>query len=125
MVPDALSRSPAGVICVSASKAHTLPTTLQEVERALEMDPTCEELNELETRTSPSQISYHLQQGVLYRKAPSQYTGHSHQLVVPAELVPEFLAYFHNSPFGGHLERMKTLLRILEVAWWPSIRKDV
>ncbi len=73
--------------------------------------------------SQPYQLSS--EAGVLYRKAPSQYTGHSHQLAVPAELVPEFLAYFHNGLFGGHLGRMKTLLRILVVAWWPSIWKDV
>ena len=109
------------------AKTHwaELPTTLQEIEEAQQADPVCEELRREDPRASPGRIHYQDQQGVLYRGVPSKYTGFNYQLVVPVKMVEEFLAYFHNSPFGGHLGRMKTLLRILEVAWWPSIRRDV
>ncbi|KAK7895604.1 hypothetical protein WMY93_020929 [Mugilogobius chulae] len=74
---------------------------------------------------SPGRIHYQLQQDVWYRGVPSKHGGYNYQLVVPAALVPQFLAYYHNSPFGGHLGRIKTLLKILQVAWWPTVRKDV
>lgn len=127
VVPDALSRSPARVVCVAEAKMHwaELPATLQEIEEAQLSDPTCEELRQVQPRKSPGRVNYQLLQGVLYRAVPSKYTGFNYQLVVPDKMVPEFLSYFHSSPFAGHLGRMKTLLKILEVAWWPAVRKDV
>lgn len=127
VVPDALSRSPEGAICMSAAQAAwtMLPSSLQDVMAAQQADPVCEELRRTQVRNPSGRHSYEVQQGVLYRKVPSKFDGYNFQLVVSEQLVLEFLAYFHDSPFGGHLGRMKTLLRVLEVAWWPSIRKDV
>lgn len=131
VVPDALSRAPppsqVGNVCVAVAKSHwsDLPSSLKDIEEAQQTDPLCQELSLTVCQPTPGRIHYQLQQGVLYRGVPSKYGGFNYQLVVPAVLSPEFLAYFHDSPFGGHLGRIKTLLKILEVAWWPTVRKDV
>lgn len=46
------------------------------------------------------------------------------QVVVPAPLRQQFLQYAHDNPLSGHLGRMKTLRRLLNVVYWPTIRKD-
>ena len=131
VVPDALSRAPLppqeGSVCVAVARARwsDLPSSLQDVEEAQQADALCQELCQTVGQPTPGRIHHQLQQGVLYRGVPSKYGGFNYQVVVPAVLAPEFLSYFHDSPFGGHLGRMKTLLKILEVAWWPTIRKDV
>ncbi|KAL2096828.1 hypothetical protein ACEWY4_006035 [Coilia grayii] len=102
-----------------------LQSSLQEVEEAQTKDGLCQDLVQSVADPTPGRIHFHLQQGVLYRGVPSKYGGYNYQMVVPAVLIPEFLAYFHDSPFGGHLGRMETLQKILEVAWWPDVRRDV
>ncbi len=130
VVPDALSRSPVlpeGDVWVAVAKTSwaDLPVTMHEIEKAQRADAMCEDLRQPDVDPIPGRIGYEEQQGVLYRVVPSKHGGFNYQLVVPVELKPQFLSYFHDSPFGGHLGRMKTLLKILEVAWWPSVRKDV
>lgn len=130
VVPDALSRAPPppeGQMGLVVPKTYwaELPISLQEVADAQALDPTCQDLGPTINQPGPGRIHYQLQQGVWYRGVPSKYGGYNYQLVVPMALVPQFLAYYHNSPFGGHLGRMKTLLKVLQVAWWPTVRKDV
>lgn len=130
VVPDALSRAPVvvnGNVCVAMAKTYwaDLPTSLSDIELAQKGSLLCDELKEADHQTKAGRVHYQEQQGVLYRCVPSRHGGFNYQVVVPEEMVTQFLKYFHSSPFGGHLGRMKTLRKVLEVAWWPTIRKDV
>lgn len=61
----------------------------------------------------------------MFRSVPGGLLGKKLQLVIPANLQEEFLRYAHENPLSGHLGQMKTLLRLMEVAYWPSIHADV
>ena len=62
-------------------------------------------------------------QDIPYRTQPIKGLGLKYQLVVPRELTNAFLHYFHSNPLGAPLSRLKTLLRILEVAWWQHVQR--
>ncbi|KAL1280058.1 hypothetical protein QQF64_014658 [Cirrhinus molitorella] len=129
MGPDALSRAYAppndAALCLSVSYQHqtTLPHSLEEIAKAQQSENTTAHLqSEISPRTAKERsISFEEQQGVWYRKVQ----GEKFQLVVPPSLRMAFLHYDHDNPLGGHLGQLKTLLKLLEVAWWPSVRKDV
>uniref|UniRef100_A0A3B3S6V6 Gypsy retrotransposon integrase-like protein 1 n=1 Tax=Paramormyrops kingsleyae TaxID=1676925 RepID=A0A3B3S6V6_9TELE len=132
--PDALSRSfeplciqPSPCLVVSYKSHSDLPVTMAEIAKAQEDDHKMGKLRQdiLQSPPHSNRISFVVHQGVWYRRVPLADQGEKYQLVVPQTLVPEFLRYFHDNPLGGHLGRLKTLLRVLEVAWWPSVRKDV
>lgn len=132
IVPDALSRavaptaSAAAYVAVTAGVVSDLPSSLMEIRKAQEEDAEVMDLRKgANADGRPGRIGYVTLQGVVYRRSPTKEQGVKHQLVVPKSLVPVFLTYFHDRPTSGHLGRLKTLLRILDVAWWPSVRKDV
>ncbi|XP_041953713.1 uncharacterized protein LOC121713267 [Alosa sapidissima] len=129
IVPDALLRAvtPPSLAAVCAvanvSDSSELPSSLSEIREAQEEDSEVTDLaKEADTLSRSDRMGFTKLQGLLYRRSPVR---DKYQLVVPKSLVLVFLAYFHNHPLSGHLGRLKTLLRILEVAWWPSVCKDV
>lgn len=48
-----------------------------------------------------------------------------HQLVTPESLIPQVLRLAHDDPTAGHYARDKTLHRILDKFWWPTVHADV
>ncbi|KAL7866093.1 hypothetical protein SRHO_G00113400 [Serrasalmus rhombeus] len=136
MVPDALSRSTHLLDPVLVATCGTknpliwnpmLPVSLAEITLAQGEDDYIKGLkDQCNTSCAPKdRIRWEIQQDLLYRALPYGEGGVKYQLVVPKSLSVPFLKYFHDSPLGAHLGRMKTLLRILEVAWWPDVRKNV
>ncbi|KAI2647185.1 Transposon Tf2-9 polyprotein [Labeo rohita] len=131
--PDALSRAPGAVkeaasclVVTPIKHSSDIPHSLAEIAQAQQNDKTVTRLkSEPKTRKiKDQQITFEEHQGVLYRQVPMK-NGDKFQMVVPQTLIPGFLHYFHDNPMGGHLGRLKTLLRLLEVAWWPTVRADV
>lgn len=132
--PDALSRAhesteseQAHCTAIMSSKCSSnTPHSLLEISQAQKNDSTINHLKtDQKSRSVQGQkIYFEEYQGVVYRRVPGK-IGEKYQVVVPQSLIPGFLHYFHDNPLGGHLGRLKTLLRLLEVAWWPSVWKDV
>ncbi|RXN18786.1 XPA C and rve domain containing [Labeo rohita] len=65
-----------------------------------------------------------IHQGLLYRRIKSEDGRHRLQLVPPKALIQRTLQSLHSRTAERHHGRLRTLLRILEVAWWPAVRKD-
>ena len=61
--------------------------------------------------------------GVLYRKwKPSNRVNECWQAIIPKEMKNEILYQLHDSPMiGGHFGVEKTLARIKQRFWWPSL----
>lgn len=132
LVPDALSRAgdssvPNPCLSITSTTASELPISLDEIQKAQQDDKALLQLTSTPSRcvAKDQAITFEKIQGIWYRKVPLKGEGNKYQLVVPEELTQNFLHYFHDNPLAGHLGQLKTLLKILEVAWWPSVRKEV
>lgn len=73
----------------------------------------------------PSWVHYSLENGILFHSSPDGQKGLKLWLVIHQKHCEEFLQYAHNNPLSGHLGRLKTLLRLLVIAYWPTLRADV
>ncbi len=99
-----------------------LPFSSEEIISAQQDDAT------LSISTSTHQtdrITVHNHQGLLYRRIQGKRGQQRIQLVVPKALIQRTLQSLHERTTESHHSRLKTLLNILEVAWWPTVRKDV
>lgn len=130
LVPDALSRAVQKtdlmyVAAVTSKPESELPSSLVEIKLAQEQDSALLDMVQKSADKDPNRIGFCQVQDVWYRKSFIKNQGEKFQLVVPKSMIIQFLSYFHDHPLSGHLGKLKTLIRILEVAWWPSVRKDV
>jgi hypothetical protein len=64
---------------------------------------------------------YSLEKGVLLCKA--RYARRP-KIIVPQVLVPPLLAYFHDSPLGGHLGARKTIHKIRQSFIWKGMDNE-
>lgn len=64
--------------------------------------------------------------GVLYRRWEEEdCTSCSNQLIVPVIMQQQVLHYYHDIPSAGHLGAEKTLGRIKQGFYWPSMKETV
>ncbi|XP_073808802.1 adenosylhomocysteinase isoform X1 [Danio rerio] len=138
IVPDVLSRreevnSQAVLLHTPAKKNFStvscdLPLDLSQIACEQEKDTECQEIMvkaKSQRTTDLKRTHYICKNGVLFRSIPDSKEGQRLQVVIPEKLREVTLSYAHDSPLSGHLGRFKTLMRLLEFAYWPSIRTDV
>ena len=84
-----------------------------------------------ESELSKNPVCYFVQNDILMRKwRPPDVSAENewavkHQIVIPKVYRYEMLSLAHEIPLAGHLGSKKTLHKILEYFYWPSMRKDV
>ncbi|XP_051980538.1 uncharacterized protein LOC127641568 [Xyrauchen texanus] len=138
VVTDALSRAPSlpispNIIAVaqasnSISPPVSMPVDLSQIAIAQNNDPEIQEMvSEVPSQTpqDTSRVHYVTENGFLFRSVPDGRKGQKLQLVIPSVHRQAFLHYAHDNPLSGHLGKLKTLLRLLETVYWPTIRADV
>lgn len=138
VVPDALSRAPSltispNIIAVaqasnSVSSPVSMPVDLAQIAIAQNNDQEIQELISKVPSQTPqdsSRVHYVTENGFLFRSVPDGRKGQKLQLVIPSIHHQAFVQYAHDNPLSGHLGKLKTLLRLLETVYWPTIRADV
>lgn len=103
----------------------SLPFSKEELLEAQADDRAVLQLKVSCTSLTSQHCGLQVHQGVLY---PQVQKGNKHlQMlpVIPGALVPLLLRPFHPQTSERYHGRVKTLLRVMEVAWRPSIRREV
>lgn len=138
IVPDTLSHNLPDVSSLpllalvksqdSSTTFSSFPIEWSDIAKSQQDDPEVQEVaNKARSLTdpNPSHIHYLLKNGFLFHSMPDGQKGPKLQLVIPACLWKDFLAYAHDNLIGGHLGRLKTLLRLVDICYWPKLRSDV
>ncbi len=136
MVPDALSRQyhtePSflflNTVSEKFSSDYTLPVDLEQISKAQNDDKEIQDLiskNKQRKSDDAMRVHYVCKNGVVFRSVPEGKKGQKLQIVIPAVFRKTFLSYAHDNPLSGHLGSFKTLMRLLDFVYWPSIRTDV
>lgn len=73
--------------------------------------------------------SYRVEKNIIYKHIFNNHAIVSNvtewKIVVPSKNRLDIFRMFHDEPTGGHLGVSKTLSKILELYYWPNIRRDV
>ncbi len=134
VVPDSLSRAmseeePLGcvAVCQVIDVNGDLPINWEELGQSQKSDQSLQPLwDEAKLNPiDPQRIHYVEQNNFLFRCIPDGQKGHTLQVIIPKYLRQQFLQFAHDNPLSGHLGRMKTLRRLLNVVYWPEIQQDV
>ncbi|RXN15874.1 hypothetical protein ROHU_027838 [Labeo rohita] len=99
-----------------------LPFSREQLHSTQGDDHTLQGLSISPSTPPTNRIELREHQGLLYWRIQK------FQLVIPKILVQQTVQHFHQRTAGKHhsiKNSIKTLLQILEVAWWPSVPSDV
>lgn len=105
-----------------------LPVDLDQIAAEQRLDTECQELSVKMGNQKITDIkrTYNVfKNEVLFRSVPDAKEGQRLQIVIPTSLKKFILTYAHDNPLNGHLSKFKTLMRLLEFAYWATIRNDV
>ncbi|XP_016139052.1 uncharacterized protein [Sinocyclocheilus grahami] len=102
-----------------------LPFSREQLGSAQGDDGTLQGLSISLSTPATNRIEVQEHQGLLYRRIQKGDDVYKIQLDVPKNLVQQTVQHFHQRTAEKHHGRLKTLLQILEVAWWPSVRSDI
>ncbi|XP_041356959.1 uncharacterized protein LOC121374100 [Gigantopelta aegis] len=105
------------------------PTTIDEMKKAQEDDPTLRKLFVLAEKGQLSQnrALFYKKQGLLYRKFKSSKVENGKtftQFIVPQPYRTKVLKLAHESIMSGHLGTKRTVSRILAEFFWPGVQAE-
>lgn len=99
-----------------------LPAAFQSIREHQIKDEFCRDVYDKVQRQDPAVRNFRLLNDTIVYVSPR---NKSKAYLVPLDLRPMLLEYFHDSALSAHLGVTKTLRRICKVFYWPNIRSDV
>ena len=110
-------------------KTHPLEVTIQQFEKLQNEDPTLDSVRKAVAgdNVTAAGTGFYRKNGLIYRKwtPPRQGVDMTvEQLVVPETCRRQILEVAHTFPLAGHLVRDKTVQRIQQRFYWPTIYQD-
>lgn len=136
VIADALSRPTCNEVsqesCGVCSVIIDTPRKSAATLRSAQLDDpeVCKIIKDLENTLDPMsslrwlERGYLMDQGVLYRHSPDS-ESEEPQLVIPASMLQDVMAEFHNAPTAGHQGVDRTIDRIRQRYYFTGMRKYV
>ena len=118
-------------VCPQLPADTGLNLSASELQKLQETDPTLSALRkvsgrEVDSGGGGSDVSVVVKNGLMYRvKARTGELPGREQLVLPNQCRRVVIELAHSIPLAGHMGRNKTIGRILQRFYWPTVYKDV